>query len=436
MQTYDVVIIGAGPAGLTAGLALAQAGAHVALAAPRASLAARTADTRTTALLAPSLDFLGNLGVLKSLDPYCAPLRGIRLVDAAGGVLRAPEVVFHAAELGRDAFGANVANAALVRELGHAFDRLSGATFIDTAGVTAIDSMADHVTLTTAEGTALRARLAVAADGRRSIGRAAVDARVSAWDYPQTAIAVAFGHGRDHGGISTEFHRTAGPLTTVPLTAAMAASPPFAAPFASSLVFVERHAEAARLIELSDQAFMHELTRHLGGLLGTISTLGPRAAYPLTGVTASPLAGNRTALVGEAGHVLPPIGAQGLNLGMRDVAELAGLVGQALKEGRDIGAPDLMAAYDRARRFDVASRTAVVDGFNRSLLAEAGAFGVVPHAARAVGLSLLAAIGPLRRLVMQVGLEPVGGRPSLMMPTLAPALQVAPEVAPVRRIGR
>jgi 2-octaprenyl-6-methoxyphenol hydroxylase len=175
---------------------------------------------------------------------------------------------------------------------------------------------------------------------------------------------------------------------------------------------VETPAEAERLMALADVDFARELETRLGSLVGAVGAVGPRASFPISGVAAERLGARRIALVGEAGHRLPPIGAQGLNLGLRDVAWLADLVGEAVAEGRDPGSTAVLDAYDRARRADVGSRAVVVDALNRSLLA-----GLLPiDLARGAGLAAMKAIGPVRRLFMREGMSPTGPLPSLMQP--------------------
>ena len=130
----------------------------------------------------------------------------------------------------------------------------------------------------------------------------------------------------------------------------------------------------------------------------------------MSGLKASPLGRARIALIGEAGHVLPPIGAQGLNLGFRDAAWLAEIAGTANRDGRDVGGSDVLAAYHRARAGDVATRSLAIDLLNRSLFT-----GLLPaDLARGAGLTLVSAIGPLRRLVMREGMEPSGPAPRLL----------------------
>jgi 2-octaprenyl-6-methoxyphenol hydroxylase len=150
----------------------------------------------------------------------------------------------------------------------------------------------------------------------------------------------------------------------------------------------------------------------LQGLLGGVGAIGPRAVFPLTGLSAEAFARNRVALVGEAAHVMPPIGAQGLNLGLRDGAALADCVADALRVARDPGGDETLDAYTLARRIDVSSRIYAIDVLNRSLIS-----GLLPvHLARGLGLHALRAIGPLRRAVVREGLDHQLARPSLMQP--------------------
>jgi 2-octaprenyl-6-methoxyphenol hydroxylase len=177
-------------------------------------------------------------------------------------------------------------------------------------------------------------------------------------------------------------------------------------------VWVETRAEASRLADLDDTAFLAALEERLQGLLGQLSNPAPRAQYRLAGLHAERMAQRRVALVGEAAHVIPPIGAQGLNLSLRDAAALAECVADTIERGGDIGGGETLAAYHGGRFADVVSRTVSVELLNRSLLAD-----FLPIAAlRGFGLHLLANVAPLRRIAMRGGLEPAGPLPRLMQP--------------------
>lgn len=401
-EHVTAVVVGGGPAGLAAALALGQAGVDVVLAGPPHRAAGGAPDHRTAALFAGSIALLENLGAWEAIRPLSAPITAIRIIDDTGSLLRAPEVVFTAAEVGLPAFGWNVPNGALVAGLtAAAAEPGSRVRLHATEGIQQVETGREAATLATREGPSFTARLVVGADGRTSICRAAAGITTRTWRYPQAAVAASFSHGRPHHDISTEFHRPAGPFTTVPLPGR-----------ASSLVWVERPDEAQRLVALDDAAFRAALEARLQGLLGPVGEIGPRAVFPLSGLTADTFGRSRVALVGEAGHVIPPIGAQGLNLGLRDAATLADCVADALAEARDPGGGATLDAYSARRRPDVTSRIATVDVLNRSLISD-----LLPvHLARGLGLIALKSLGPLRRLAIREGLQPSQGVPSLLKP--------------------
>jgi 2-octaprenyl-6-methoxyphenol hydroxylase len=114
-------------------------------------------------------------------------------------------------------------------------------------------------------------------------------------------------------------------------------------------------------------------------------------------------------LVGEAAHVVPPIGAQGLNLGIRDAATVAEIVADAHAHGEDLGSPELLARYEAERRADIVTRTLAVDLLNRSLLSDF----LPTHGARGLSIYLVDRVGPLRRAMMREGIMPAASQPKL-----------------------
>jgi len=376
--TPDIAVVGAGPVGLAAAALLADLGYAVTLVAPPAP-----PDERTSALMAPSIALLERLGVWSGLAATTAPLRTLRIVDATGRLIRAPEVAFDASEIGRPAFGYNVANAALVAALERA---VAARPIARIAALAESATIADTVvTITLSTGDTVVAPLVIAADGRRSRLREAAGIASDAWSYPQAALVTNLRHSAPHDDTSTEFHTPHGPFTLVPLPG-----------HRSSLVWVDRPEESERRLAVSDAALAAEIERQSASILGAIAIDGRRQVFPLSGMSVRRFAASRIMLAGEAAHVLPPIGAQGLNLGYRDVAALADVLAA---RPSDPGAADRLAAYDRARRVDVVTRTAAVDALNRTLLA-----GLLPvDAVRAAGLTAIDRIPALRRFAMRQG---------------------------------
>jgi 2-octaprenyl-6-methoxyphenol hydroxylase len=387
----EVAVIGGGPAGLVAAIALATAGVDTLLIAPPAE-----PDHRTTALLAGSVTALETLGAWPACVPHAAPLRKIRLIDATRRLIRAPEVLFTADEIGLDAFGYNIEN----RHLIAALEARAVALKLTRAAGAALSMASDEtgVTIKHADGEA-RVKLAIGADGRRSLCRAAAGIGTQRRSYPQTALTLNLAHARPHDETSTEFHTESGPFTLVPLPGRR-----------SSLVCVLDPAHAAELAAMNNAELSREIERRAHSLLGTMNVEPGRGIFPLAIETADAFAHDRIALVGEAAHVVPPIGAQGLNLGLRDGATIAELVAEARRRNIDIGAPQLLARYDTQRRADVTSRSIAVDLLNRSLLTDF----LPAQGARGLSLYLVDRIGPLRRALMREGVAPAAAQPRLM----------------------
>jgi 2-octaprenyl-6-methoxyphenol hydroxylase len=386
---FKVIIAGAGPAGLAAAALLAKDGIRTAVVAPPA-----TDDPRTVALMHPSMQLLLYLEIWRpDFETKTAPLRKLRIVDDTGSLFAAPTLEFDCRDMELEAFGWNIPLQVLLPALRQRAIEF-GVTFLD-ATASGATSNSERVAVSLSDGREISAEVAIAADGANSVLRSAAGISIDTWSYEQTAIATSFAHSMGHSDVSTEYHKAAGPFTTVPLPDGR-----------SSLVWMERPTRVEILMAMSDKELASEIQIETHGELGLVSAIGSRKAFPMKGLTARQFARDRIILIGEAAHVVPPIGAQGLNMSLRDAALAADLI----LASNDAGSPVVISEYNTKRRMEVLPRQQVIDLMNKSLLK-----GYLPmEAARAAGLAALHYVTPLKRFVMSHGLSPSRSTPFAM----------------------
>jgi 2-octaprenyl-6-methoxyphenol hydroxylase len=386
---YDVAIVGGGPSGRIAALVLARQGLSSVLIAPSGT----AQDGRTTALWQQSIALLRDIGVWERIEENATPLKKMRMIDDTGRLIRAPEVEFDSAELGLEEFGFNLLNSDLNVVLQDCCAAEPGLTTIDdTVSLVAIKS--DHVMLRTEGGKDIRAKLAVAADGRNSLLREAAGIQVRRWSYPQNAVVLNLEHSLPHQHVTTEFHTATGPFTLVPLEGRQ-----------SSLVCVETAEGASELLAMKPADLELQLEKRSHSILGRLKLASKPQRFPLSGLAAKQLVASRLALIGETAHVFPPIGAQGLNLSLRDIIDLSSVLASTVGRGHDIGDLSVLKNYETKRLKDIRSRTNAVDALNRSLLTD-----FLPvQLARSVSMYLAGKLGPFRRLLMKEGMSPGAG---------------------------
>lgn len=390
----DIVVAGGGVAGLTCAAAFGAAGFRVTCidpAPPVTSGSEDGSDLRTTAFFQSSRRILEDAGIWTRLDPFAAPLQVMRIVDA-GGATPDPRVIkdFNAAEISDLPFGWNLPNWLLRREMVARLHDMPNVAFRAGVGFARMVAREAEALVTLTDGSQIKARLVIGADGRNSAVRKAVGIDAQTTRYGQKAIVFAVTHDTPHNSISTEVHRSGGPFTLVPL-------PDQDGRPCSSVVWMERGPEVERLMALDDDHFSAEASARSAGVLGQLTLTGRRQAWPIITQKAGSLTYARTALVAEAAHVVPPIGAQGLNMSLGDIDVLVSLAKTAPDR---LGDAAMLAEYARKRGPEIALRVAGIDALNRASIAGAP----VLRDLRAKGLEALYSLGPVRKGLMTLGL--------------------------------
>ncbi len=395
---YDILVAGGGVAGLTAAAVFGTAGFSVLCVDPAPPVTARDsdgADLRTTAFLQPAQQLLDTAGLWARLAPHAAGLQIMRIVDA-GGPDPVPRLTrdFNASDISDKPFGWNLPNWLLRREMVARLEELPNVTFRTGTGVATVFTRLTEARVGLTDGSTARVRLVIAADGRNSPTRQAVGVPVTTTRYGQKALAFAVTHTIPHDNISTEIHRSGGPFTLVPL-------PDYNGLPSSAVVWMEHGPEAQRLAALPQPEFEDAMNIRSCHIYGPLTLASRRTLWPIISQVAARMNAQRVALVAEAAHVVPPIGAQGLNMSLGDMRVLLELA-QAAPDR--LGDAAMLETFHKRRHTEVRARVAGIDLLNRASMMEAQALRDL----RATGLNAIYGMAPIRRTMMQMGLGAKG----------------------------
>ena len=387
----DIVIAGGGVAGLTAAAAFGTAGFNVVIVDPTPPVTSRDAegsDLRTTAFLQPAQQFLEAAGLWTRLAAFATPLQIMRIVDI--GTKEHVTRDFNAADISEQPFGWNLPNWLLRREMVARLAELPNVDFRPGTGFARMLARSETAIVTLTDGSQLSTTLVVGADGRNSAVRLSSDIDVKTMRYGQKAVTFAVTHDAPHDNVSTEIHRSGGPFTLVPL-------PDHDGKPCSAVVWMDQGAEANRLATLPDAEFEAAANERSAFLYGPLKLASRRTTWPIISQMARALTAPRTALVAEAAHVMPPIGAQGLNMSLKDLSCLLDL---AMAQPDQLGAPAMLDSYARARHPDIKLRVTGIDALNRASIAGSPAM----QSLRSKGIEALYGIAPVRQSLMKMGL--------------------------------
>ncbi|MBO9509663.1 FAD-dependent oxidoreductase [Thalassospira sp. A3_1] len=393
MIETDILIAGGGIAGMSAAARFAADGHRIMIVDPAPADIGEGTDLRTTAFLQPGIETLKKAGVWDAIKPTGAELRVMRIVDAGGNEMTPRETAdFDGAETTQGFFGWNVSNKAARVSLMAKLETLPNVDFRFSTTVTGFTGTARYGEATLSGGETVRAKLVVAADGRNSSLREFAGIKHRRWAYDQSALVFVVTHDKPHDNISTEIHRTGGPLTLVPM-------PDLDGKPCSSVVWMTPADRARQLYNMDDATLSAEITHDTMSMFGPLTVASPRAIWPMISQVPSRLISARLALVAEAAHVVPPIGAQGLNMSLHDIETLADLMAKAKLKGDDIGATTLLKSYERKQLPKTLARVGGIDLLNRASMFEPRTLRDLRYA----GLTAINRIGPLRKLAIKVG---------------------------------
>lgn len=391
MKSTDVFISGAGIAGLITAIFCAEMGLSVTLCDPHIDKPLK-ASGRTSALMEESLKILKKADLYKACEPNSADLKSLSITDISIKGDHPVTEIFHATEMGQTRFGRNIINHELQSAALNRVQKQKKITILNDE-VYLIEHETNAAKITTKKNNIIKAKLIIGADGRQSVIRRLSGIETWQHDYNQIAITGVVTHSQNHNNVSTEFHRDGGPFTLVPL-----------AGMQSSFVFMNDAEVSQNLLKLTRAEFLQSLQHTSQNCLGTLNLIGALESFPIIALKAEGLIAPRTALIAEAAHVLSPIGAQGLNLSLRDCASLISMIEKAHKLGLDIGSHTLLKEFENERMSDISMRVRGTDILNRAVK-------FLPEPLkqfRRLGLKIAGGFTPLRHSLMQEGLRAHG----------------------------
>ena len=395
-RNIDIFISGAGPAGLLASISFASLGYSVICVDPHKPVTHANdagADLRTTAFLQPAKNFMQSLDLWEELKSHAVPMEIMRIIDAAGENWPPKEKTtkdFLSSDISDLPFGWNIPNWLLRRAFTEKANKYSNLELKFGLTTSSFIRRDDAAFVYLDDGSQIKAKLVIGADGRNSFIREKSQIKISRTEFSQKALTFIVTHEKPHRNASIEIHRSGGPFTFVPLA-------DFEGKSCSSVVWMESNKNIDRLLALNPEDFEKQVNNRSCLHLGRVKVISRITAWPIISQIAKQLTAKRTALIAEAAHVLPPIGAQGLNISLADIKSLYDLV-KGTSRLRNID--EILDRYDRSRRLDIKTRVLGINALNEVSKSSLP----ITQKTRALGINFLHSSPQIRKGLMKLGL--------------------------------
>ena len=372
----DVIICGGGLSGIICSLALSKLGMSIRIIEKSKHDLQIIKDTRSTAYLFPSINFLVKIGIWKYLSKNINPLKILSIINSKDGYPLnqiVNDTQFNAKEISKEHFGCNISNIETKQALMKLIKRDKLINFINNE-IFNIENFEEHININLKNKCRIKTKLLIGADGRNSFIRDYYNIKTQVTDLKQKAVTFVIQHKKSHNNISYEIYNTGGPFTTVPLKSS--------------------DEKKSAVIWVNDGL---KINKRSCDVLGKILINSDLQISSVSARLADKFVDHRMILIGEAAHALPPIGAQGLNLTIKDIRLIFDLI---KKYQNSIGSNEMIAEFNFKRLIDVKMRATSVNVLNKISYSD----NLIILRAREFGLNFLQKVKPVKYLLMRYGL--------------------------------
>ncbi len=396
--TTDILVCGGGISGLLTAKSLLNLGLSVVcLEKMKDSLKceAIVEDGRSTALLQPSINFLSDLGLWRNLSQKSQALESLILCNLSPDENLIDEACeFSANDMNLETLGFNIPNDFLTSELKKSLISESKFIFLDDVVIQDLVSKSKEITAVTDQGHKITSKLVIGADGKSGSLRELTKIGKFSLDYNQKALVFSIKHELNHKAKSFEIYESGGPCTLVPNKTSKADG------YFSSVVLMQNLKEVQKTLSLDREELAVFITKRTGNLLGKCEITTKIKKFPIMSQISRQFVGDRSLLLAESAHVMPPIGAQGMNSSIQDIKFLTELLDLEAKDNKDYGQSNLLDKFEKARANKIRSRMLGIHILNKVSINGNG----LALTMRKLGLRGLSKNLKLRKFVMNLGM--------------------------------